>query len=113
MKNLVEIVRENVGELVDPETGLTFSEMRLIQDAREIAQGVVRVDFKPSSPICPIALKMAMNIKETVLGIEGVREAFVYCHGHMIEQTINDLVNPQAADSHETFKGIEGQLRSY
>lgn len=93
MRNLVDVVREKVGRLVDPETGLTFSEMRLVREIHEIEAGVIRVDFRPSSPVCPIALKLAMDIKKAVLDVEGIGKALVYCRDHTMEKTINDLVN--------------------
>ncbi len=93
MTKLVDLLREKVGGLVDPETGLDLSEMRLVQEIQEIEPGVIRVDFKPSSPICPIAMKLAIDIKKTVLDTEGIRKALVYCHGHIMKERINDLVN--------------------
>jgi metal-sulfur cluster biosynthetic enzyme len=79
--------------LVDPETGMTFEEMRLVQEIREVSPGVVEVNFRPSSPICPMALKLAMDIKKAVLEIDGVSEARVRCIGHRMQETIDALVN--------------------
>lgn len=56
-------MREAVGKVVDPETGLTFAEMHMITNVKERESGVVNVDFIPSSPFCPIAFKLAMDIK--------------------------------------------------
>jgi metal-sulfur cluster biosynthetic enzyme len=98
MKQLVESVQKRLGDLVDPETGLTFSEMRLIKRVTETEPGVVKVDFSPTSPICPIALQLAIEIKKAALEIENVRNALVYCRGHMMEQKINDLINSGGPD---------------
>jgi len=88
-------VREVVGKLVDPETGLTFAEMHMITNVEEAEPGVVKVDFVPSSPFCPIAFKLAMDIKNATLKIAGVKKARVYCRGHMMEQQINEMVNKE------------------
>jgi len=88
-------VREVVGKLVDPETGLTFAEMHMITNVEEEGPSVVKVDFVPSSPFCPIAFKLAMDIKNAALKIAGVKKALVHCRGHMMEQQINEMVNKE------------------
>lgn len=93
MTDLENRVREAAEKLVDPETGLTFGKMNMITDVKEQEPGVVKIDFIPSSPFCPIAFKLAMDIKKAVTGIEGVKKALVYCHGHTMEEAINKMVN--------------------
>ncbi|MDI6847857.1 MAG: iron-sulfur cluster assembly protein [Candidatus Bathyarchaeia archaeon] len=95
MTDLEDKVREAVGKVVDPETGLTFAEMHMITDVKEEESGIVKVDFVPSSPFCPIAFKLAMDIKNTALKVAGVKKALVYCHGHMMEQQINEMTNKE------------------
>ncbi|MFQ5759020.1 MAG: iron-sulfur cluster assembly protein, partial [Candidatus Bathyarchaeia archaeon] len=41
-------MREEAEKVVDPETGLTFDEMKMIKDVKEQESGVVKVDFVPS-----------------------------------------------------------------
>ncbi len=86
-------VREAVEQVVDPETGLTFGQMKMITGVKEEEPGVVRIDFVPSSPFCPIAFKLAQDIKEKALKVKGVKKALVYCHGHTMEEAINKMVN--------------------
>jgi len=95
LTELEDRVREAVGKVVDPETGLTFAEMRLIASVTEEELGVVKVDFIPSSPFCPIAFKLAMDVKNAALKVTGVKKALVYCRGHMMEQKISDMVNKE------------------
>ena len=95
LTDLEDSVREAVGKLVDPETGLTFAEMHLIAEVKEEEPGVVKVDFVPSSPFCPIAFKLAMDVKSAALKVANVKKIFVYCRGHMMEQQINDMVNKE------------------
>jgi metal-sulfur cluster biosynthetic enzyme len=85
-------VREAVGQVVDPETGMTFADMQMITNVKEEA-GTVKVEFVPSSPFCPIAFKLAQDIKNAAMKVPGVKKALVYCHGHMMEQQINDQTN--------------------
>jgi len=88
-------VREAVGKVVDPETGLTFAEMHMITNVKEGESGVVNVDFIPSSPFCPIAFKLAMDVKNAALKIDGVKKAVVHCRGHVMEQQIKEMVNKE------------------
>ena len=95
MTELEDKVREAVGKVVDPETSLTFAEMHMITNVKEGESGVVNVDFIPSSPFCPIAFKLAMDVKNAALKIDGVKKALVHCRGHMMEQQINEMVNKE------------------
>jgi len=90
---LEQKVREAVEQVIDPETGLTFGQMKMITGVKEEEPGVVRIDFVPSSPFCPIAFKLAQDIKEKALKVKGVKKALVYCHGHTMEEAINKMVN--------------------
>ena len=88
-------MRDAVGKVVDPETGLTFGEMHMITNVKEEEPGVVKVDFIPSSPFCPIAFKLAMDVKNEAMTVAGVKKVLVYCRGHMMEQQINEMVNKE------------------
>jgi len=93
LTELEKKVRAEVEKLVDPETGLTFGQMNLITDVKEQEPGVVKIDFVPTSPFCPIAFRFAMDIKKAATKVEGTKKALVYCHGHTMEEAINKMVN--------------------
>jgi len=86
-------VKSEVEKIIDPETGLTFGQMSLIQSVKEQEPGVVKIDFIPTSPFCPIAFKFAMDIKTTAKKVVGIKKAVVYVHGHTLEESINQTVN--------------------
>ena len=94
MTELEDKVREAVGKIVDPETGMTFAEMQMITSVKEDA-GTVKVEFIPSSPFCPIAFKLANDVRNAALTVAGVKKVLVYCRGHMMEQQINEMVNKE------------------
>ena len=96
MKDLTELedkVREAVGQVVDPETGMTFADMQMITNVKEEKPGVFKVEFVPSSPFCPIAFKLAIDIRTAAQKVPGVKKALIYCRGHMMEQQINEQTN--------------------
>ncbi len=93
MTDIEKKVREEVEKVIDPETGLTFGQMNMITEVKEQEPGVVKIDFIPTSPFCPIAFKLAMDIKNVAKKVRGINKALVYCHGHTMEQEINRTVN--------------------
>jgi len=93
LTDLAKKVRKEVEKLVDPETGLTFGQMKMITDVQEQKLGVVKIDFVPSSPFCPIAFKLAADIKKAAEKVKGVKKALVYCHEHNMEEEINRMIN--------------------
>ena len=95
LTELEDKVREAVGKVIDPETGMTFADMQLIANVKEEAPGVVSVDFIPSSPFCPIAFKLASDVKNEAMKVVGVKKVAVHCRGHMMEQHINEMVNKE------------------
>jgi len=95
MTELEDKVREAVGQVVDPETGLSFAEMQMITNVKEEERGVVKVEFIPSSPFCPIAFKLSMDLRNAAMKVAGVRRALIYCRGHTMEQQINEMTNKE------------------
>ena len=93
MTELENKVKGEIEKIIDPETGLTFGQMQLIQSVKEQEPGVVKIDFIPTSPFCPIAFKFAVDIKTTAKTVTGIKKALVYVHGHNMEEAINQTVN--------------------
>ncbi len=93
MTELESKVREEVGKVQDLETGMTLAEMQMITNVREEEPGVVKVEFVPTSPFCPIAFKLASDIKNAAKKVPSVKKALVYCRGHVMEQQINEMTN--------------------
>lgn len=93
MTELEEKVRNEVGKVLDPETGMSFAEMQMITSVKEEESDVVKVEFIPTSPFCPIAFKLAADIRDAAKKVPGVKKVLVYCRGHAMEQQINEMTN--------------------
>lgn len=93
MSGLKGKVQKAVGNVHDPETGLTFNQMKVMTNVEESEPGVFNIDFVPSSPFCPIAFKLAADVKDAALSVKGVKKALVHCRGHTMEEAINKSVN--------------------
>ncbi len=72
---------------------MTFAEMQMITQVKEEEPGIVKVEFIPSSPFCPIAFKLANDIKSAAIKVPGVKKAMIYCKGHTMEKQINEMTN--------------------
>ncbi|MBM5804721.1 MAG: iron-sulfur cluster assembly protein [Candidatus Verstraetearchaeota archaeon] len=94
MEKIEGKVMEALKHVMDPETGMSMVDMQLINKVEE-TDGLVNVEFIPSSPMCPIAFFLADEIKRAVLKVEGVKKARVTCKGHMMEEQINKTVNEE------------------
>ena len=95
MSDLEDKVRVEVGKVQDPETGQSFADMQMIQSLKETEPGTVTVEFVPTSPFCPIAFKLAADIKSAAKTVPGVKKAVVFCRGHAMEQQINEMTNKE------------------
>ncbi len=67
-------VTEALGQVIDPETGLNIMRMELIHDLSVDENGILRMTFRPSSPVCPMAYALAHEIKKRLASIESVRQ---------------------------------------
>jgi metal-sulfur cluster biosynthetic enzyme len=70
---LKQTLIENLDKVIDPETGASVMRMRLVQDLTVTEGGNVSYIFRPSSPICPIALPLVMEIVEAVKATPGIQ----------------------------------------
>lgn len=65
-------ILQRLALVIDPETGVDVVRMRLIEDLTVDEQGRVAYKFRPSSPVCPIAVPLAWKIQCAVAEVEGV-----------------------------------------
>ena len=72
MKELETKVWDKLKTVVDPETNLNVVDMGLITDLTTSDEGTVSAVFKPSSPVCPLAYVLAIDIKRALEEIDGV-----------------------------------------
>ncbi len=85
-------VIEALKKIIDPHTGVSVYDMGLIADLK-IEDDKVSMSFIPTSPICPMGLQLAKDIKEQVAKIEGVSECRINVLGHVQADEINKFLN--------------------
>jgi len=90
-------VIEQLGQVMDPETGVDVMRMRLIEDLEVDGQtGRVRYKFRPSSPLCPIAVHLSLEIRRAVADVPGVTDQEIEVVGYVGADELNALL----AESH-------------
>jgi len=67
-----QAIIERLSRVIDPETGVDVVRMRLIEELEVNAAGHVTYKFRPSSPFCPIAVPLSLDIQHAVAEVEGV-----------------------------------------
>jgi metal-sulfur cluster biosynthetic enzyme len=86
-------VTESLSQVIDPETGVDVMRMRLIEDLTVDARsGAVRYKFRPSSPLCPLAVHLALGIRQAVAQVPGVHEQEIEVVGYVGAEELNELL---------------------
>lgn len=81
---LDQAIVERLREVIDPETGVDVMRMRLIEELRVDGEtGQVSYRFRPSSPLCPLAVHLALSIRKAVAGVPGVTEQDIEVVGYV------------------------------
>jgi len=70
--DLDKAVVDRLKRVIDPETGTDVIRMRLVQNISIDPSGKVTYDFRPSSPLCPIAVPLALSIIQAISEVSGV-----------------------------------------
>lgn len=65
-------ILERLSKVIDPETGVDVITMQLVQNITIDDAGKVTYTFRPSSPLCPIAVPLAVMIIQALGEVEGV-----------------------------------------
>jgi len=92
LRLLEQAVINHLRQVIDPETGVDVVRMRLIEDLTVDQSGTVRYRFRPSSPLCPLAVTLALQIKEAVAQVEGVNGQEVEVVGYVGAESLNALL---------------------
>jgi len=92
---LEEAVLERLHSVIDPETQTDVVRMRLVENLWADALGKVRYTFRPSSFVCPIAVSLAMDIKQAVAEVHGVTSQEIAVEGYLAAADLEKLINQE------------------
>jgi len=82
-------------QVIDPETGVDVIRMRLIEELKIRGDGFVSYKFRPSSPLCPLAVSLSVQIKKAVAEVEGVTDQEITVVGYVGADDLNQLLREQ------------------
>ncbi len=85
-----EEVIEKLKDVMDPHTGIDVYSMGLISELK-IDNSDISLIFTPTSPFCPMGVQLAVQIKKSLTGLEGVESENVKItvQGHLNAEEIN------------------------
>ncbi len=71
-QKLRDAIIDKLRSVIDPETGVDVIRMQLVREISIDDKKKVRYIFRPSSPLCPIAVPLALGIIEAISQVPGV-----------------------------------------
>jgi len=89
---LRKTVVEKLMKVIGPETGTDVIRMRLVQDLSIDENGKVTYTFRPSSPLCPIAVPLALMIIQAVEEVPGVSSQSITVLDYIQADQLNEIL---------------------
>ena len=86
---------ERLRKVIDPETGADVLRMRLIEDMVVEEDGKISYTFRPSSPLCPIAVYLVQQIKNAVAEVPGVSRQHIAVKDYVAADELTKLINKE------------------
>lgn len=96
---LQKLVVEKLMGVIDPETGVDVIRMRLIQDILIDETGKVTYTFRPSSPLCPIAVPLALGIMQAIAEVPGVSGQSITVVDYIQAEQLNEILQSVLEES--------------
>jgi metal-sulfur cluster biosynthetic enzyme len=84
---------EQLKKVIDPETGADVWRMRLVENLMVTENGRVTYRFRPSSPLCPIAIPLAQMLKAAVSQMPGVTGQTIEVTNYVQASLLTELLN--------------------
>ena len=97
-EKLHQAVMEQLSNVIDPETGVDVIRVRLIEELTVDGDGRVSYTFRPSSPLCPIAVPLANTIQLAVARVPGVTSQEVKVTGFILSDELMELLKRTLED---------------
>jgi len=92
-QSIEQAIIEQLQQVIDPETGADVWRMRLVTDLQIDEAGHVTYCFRPSSPLCPIAIPLAHMIKSAVSQAPGVTGQTIQVTNYVQAELLTELLN--------------------
>ena len=94
-EKIFQAIVDRLRMVIDPETNADVVRMRLVEDLQVKAGGNVSYTFRPSSPLCPIAVFLAGQIKNAISEVPGVTAQKISVEGYVAAAELTELINKE------------------
>lgn len=91
-QELEQAVIEKLSEVIDPETGIDVMRMRLVQEIEIDQVGKITYVFRPSSPLCPIAVPLALGIIDAIKEVPGISGQSITVKDYAQSEQLNEIL---------------------
>ena len=92
---LKEKALNRLKEVIDPGTLTDVVSMGLIKNLEIRQNGKITLDFQPSSPACPLALPLALRIRDALMELGQKEGPCVNIINHSMADEINKYLEEQ------------------
>jgi metal-sulfur cluster biosynthetic enzyme len=89
------MILEKLSTVIDPETGADVVRMKLIENLAVDTSGVVSYTIRPSSPLCPVAVFLAVQVKMVVANTLGVSAQKITVTNYVQAKELTELINQE------------------
>lgn len=90
-----EAVIERLRQVIDPETGVDVIHMRLVEDLQVDESRRASYIFRPSFPLCSVAVFLATQIKQAVPQVPGIASQHIRIEGYVAAEELSKLINKE------------------
>ncbi len=90
---LREKIIEKLSTVIDPETGVDVMRMKLVQNLLVGTDGQVTYQFRPSSPLCPIAVPLTLSIIQAIKEVPDVKNQRVTVIDYVEADQLNEILS--------------------
>jgi len=91
-RELQQSVIEKLKTVIDPETGADVVQMQLVKDIHVDPQGDITYVFRPSSPLCPLAVPLALSIIEAINAVPGITRQHITVVDYVGADQLNEML---------------------
>lgn len=89
---LKEAVVNKLQTVIDPETNVDVVRMRLVNNLKIDENGKATYTFRPSSPLCPIAVPLAMMIIKAIGEVDGITSQTITVIDYVEADKLNEML---------------------
>lgn len=97
--HLREKIIQSLRAVIDPETLVDVISMGLIKNLTVTEDGNVSLEFQPSSPVCPLAVRLAVDIQNALKTLREIRELNVTITGHQMADEVNRYLKEEREEN--------------